>query len=239
MRPAIPRRISGLISAVTTGRSGVPEAFVVLMSAPPSKSPRSDGLMGDASTRTTTSSGFGSGIGTSTSESSRRPSFFTVERSCSPVRAVVVISDLRVGLAGAERPAVAPGPAAQRDGDGRAKATTRKGLVSGWPSRGPSLTIGDNPPYERGWEAPTHGPEADRAHPDAATREQPRHAHLPGRHGGHAPLLQRARRADPRHAVRRDRGDARERVDDALGAVRRQRRSARPGTTAADGRRPG
>ena len=94
MRPAIPRRHSGLISAVTTGRSGVPEAFAVLMSAPPSNSPRSDGLMGDASTRTITSSGFGSGIGTSTSESSRRPSFFTVERSCSPVRAVVVISGL-------------------------------------------------------------------------------------------------------------------------------------------------
>ena len=37
--------------------------------------------MGEASTRTITSSGFGSGVGTSTSDSSRVPSFFTIERS--------------------------------------------------------------------------------------------------------------------------------------------------------------
>jgi hypothetical protein len=35
--------------------------------------------------RTITSSGFGSGVGTVTSESSRVPSLFTVERSWSPV----------------------------------------------------------------------------------------------------------------------------------------------------------
>ena len=37
--------------------------------------------MGEASMRTMTSSGFGSGVATPTSESSRVPSFFTVERS--------------------------------------------------------------------------------------------------------------------------------------------------------------
>ena len=67
--------------AVTTGCSAVPEAFAVLMSAPPNSSPWSEGLMGEASMRTITSSGFGSGVGTLTSESSRVPSFFTVERS--------------------------------------------------------------------------------------------------------------------------------------------------------------
>ena len=70
--------------AVTTGFVGVPDAFAVLMSAAPSSRPRSDGLIGDASTRTTTSSGFGSGVGVFTSVSSSVPSFFTVERSCSP-----------------------------------------------------------------------------------------------------------------------------------------------------------
>ena len=35
----------------------------MLMSAMPNKSPRSEGLIGEASTRTTTSSGFGSGVG--------------------------------------------------------------------------------------------------------------------------------------------------------------------------------
>ena len=67
--------------AVTTGLSAVPDALAVLMSAPPKRSPWSEGLMGEASMRTITSSGFGSGVGTLTSESSRMPSFFTVERS--------------------------------------------------------------------------------------------------------------------------------------------------------------
>ena len=56
---------AGVIVAVTTGLSAVPEALAVLMSAPPNRSPRSEGLMGDASTRTTTSSGFGSAWGRS------------------------------------------------------------------------------------------------------------------------------------------------------------------------------
>src|SRR5262245_22547349 len=45
--------------AVTTGLAGVPDAFAVVRSAPPNRSPWSDGLIGAASTRTTTSSGFG------------------------------------------------------------------------------------------------------------------------------------------------------------------------------------
>ena len=45
--------------AVTTGLSAVPEALAVLMSAPPKRSPWSEGLMGEASMRTITSSGFG------------------------------------------------------------------------------------------------------------------------------------------------------------------------------------
>src|SRR5438874_2361945 len=77
--------IAGGMLAVTTGLSGVPEIFAVARSAPPNISPRSEGLIGDASTRTTTSSDFGSGIGTLVSESSTMPSFVTVERNCSPI----------------------------------------------------------------------------------------------------------------------------------------------------------
>jgi len=66
--------------AVTTGWSTVPDALAVLTSAPANKSPWSDGLIGAASMRTMTSSGFGSGVGASTIETSTTPSFFTVER---------------------------------------------------------------------------------------------------------------------------------------------------------------
>ena len=51
--------------AVTTGRSAVPDWRAVLMSAAPNSSPRSDGLIGAASTRIRTSSGPGCGTGTS------------------------------------------------------------------------------------------------------------------------------------------------------------------------------
>jgi len=67
--------------AVTTGLSGVPDALAVLRSAPPNRSPWSEGLMGEASTRTTTSSALGSGVGTLASEISTMPSFFAVDRS--------------------------------------------------------------------------------------------------------------------------------------------------------------
>src|SRR5713101_448895 len=85
MRPIMDFIMGGGMLAVTIGLSRVPETFAVDMSAPPNISPKSEGLMGDASTRTTTSSGFGSGIGTLVSESSRMPSFLTVDRNWSPV----------------------------------------------------------------------------------------------------------------------------------------------------------
>src|SRR5438093_8579540 len=80
-RPAIAFITAGEMLAVTAGLSAVPDALAVLMSAPPKRSPWSEGLMGEASTRTTTSSGLGSGVGTLASDSSTTPSFFTVERS--------------------------------------------------------------------------------------------------------------------------------------------------------------
>src|SRR6266404_9322602 len=71
--------------AVTTGDSLVPEALAVDISAGPISSPRSDGLIGAPSTRTTTSSGPGSGVGMFASDSSSSPLFFSSERNCSPL----------------------------------------------------------------------------------------------------------------------------------------------------------
>jgi hypothetical protein len=70
---------------VTTEPSPLPEAFACSISAGPNNKPRSDGLIGVASTRTTTSSSFGSGTGTFASETSSVPSLVIFERSCSPV----------------------------------------------------------------------------------------------------------------------------------------------------------
>src|SRR5215475_11268024 len=61
-----------------------PEALAVLMSAGPSSKPRSDGLIGVASTLTNTWSGPGSGISTSANDSSSSPLFLIRERSCNP-----------------------------------------------------------------------------------------------------------------------------------------------------------
>ena len=72
---------AGGMLAVTMGWSAVPDAFAVVMSAPAKSKPWSEGLMGEASTRTITSSGFGSGVGTLTRDSSRMPSFLAIERS--------------------------------------------------------------------------------------------------------------------------------------------------------------
>src|ERR1700757_839142 len=68
-----------------TGIALLPEALAVERSAGPVSRPRSDGLIGLASTRTTTSSSVGSGVGISTSEISSSPLFLIKERSCSPV----------------------------------------------------------------------------------------------------------------------------------------------------------
>src|SRR6202035_4915883 len=72
------------------------DAFAVVMSAAPTRSPRSDGLIGEASTRTTTSSGPGSGVGTLTSDISSSPLFLISERSCSPVVVSALIGNLPV-----------------------------------------------------------------------------------------------------------------------------------------------
>ena len=53
-RPARPRRTAGATMAVTTVSSPSPANVAVVMSAPPNSSPRSDGLSGAASTRTST-----------------------------------------------------------------------------------------------------------------------------------------------------------------------------------------
>ncbi len=84
-RPAIAFIAASGIFAVVTGASLVPEALAVVMSAAPIRSPRSDGLIGDASTRTTTSSGPGWGVDTLARDISSSPLFLISERSCSPV----------------------------------------------------------------------------------------------------------------------------------------------------------
>ena len=70
--------------AVILMAAPLPDALAVLMSAGPSSRPRSDGLIGVASTLTKTWSGPGSGIGTSASDSSSSPLFLIRERSCNP-----------------------------------------------------------------------------------------------------------------------------------------------------------
>ena len=84
-RPAMARIAASGTFAVITGASLVPEALAVVISAAPTRRPRSEGLIGEASTRTTTSSADGSGIGTFTSDISSSPFFLISERSCSPV----------------------------------------------------------------------------------------------------------------------------------------------------------
>ncbi len=86
-RPAMAFMSPSGTLAVTTGRSAVPDCRAVLMSAAPNSSPRSEGLIGAASTRISTSSGPGSGTGTLTSESSSSPLLFMSERSCSATSA--------------------------------------------------------------------------------------------------------------------------------------------------------
>src|ERR1700681_3236728 len=61
-RPAIAFIIASGTVAVTTVLSPLPDTLAVDISAAPVSKPRSDGLIGEASTRTTTSSAAGSGI---------------------------------------------------------------------------------------------------------------------------------------------------------------------------------
>ena len=80
-RPAIAFIAASGTVAVITGASLVPDALAVAMSAAPTSRPRSDGLIGVASTRTMTTSSAGSGVGTLASEISSSPLFLISERS--------------------------------------------------------------------------------------------------------------------------------------------------------------
>src|SRR5581483_1338614 len=80
------------IFAVITGASLLPVAFAVVMSAAPKRRPRSEGLIGVASTRTTTSSAAGSGVVTFWREISSSPLFLISERSCRPDLPSVLIT---------------------------------------------------------------------------------------------------------------------------------------------------
>ena len=88
-RPAMPFMAASGTRAVITGRSAVPDKRAVLMSAAPNSSPRSDGLMGDASMRTSTSSGPGRGTGTLASDTSSSPLRWMSERSWRAVRSLL------------------------------------------------------------------------------------------------------------------------------------------------------
>src|SRR3984957_19709896 len=90
---ASPPRAACAIEAVTTGRSGVPATVAVVRSAPAVRRPKSDGLIGEASMRTSTSLAPGVGTGTSCSESSSVPSDVTNERnsSASPGKSAVMV----------------------------------------------------------------------------------------------------------------------------------------------------
>ena len=91
IRAAIARIAGAGTFAVITGRSLVPDWTAVLISAPPTSRPRSDGLIGVASTRMITSSGPGSGTATSASEISSSPEAFRWLRSWSAVLGTVLV----------------------------------------------------------------------------------------------------------------------------------------------------
>src|SRR5271156_2599086 len=92
------RSVSFVSDAVITGRSGVPATCAVVMSAPARRSPKSDGLMGEASTRTNTWLAEGTGVGTSCSDSSSMPCDVTNERSSSALSGKsAVIGSFAVG----------------------------------------------------------------------------------------------------------------------------------------------
>ncbi len=101
-RPAIAFNARSGTRAVATVRSPLPLDLRVSMSAAPNSRPMSDGLIGAASTRTTTSSGAGAGVSTLTSDSSSSPSGLISERSCKPLRVVLLL--MAVSFAGPIQP---------------------------------------------------------------------------------------------------------------------------------------
>src|SRR3984957_2630103 len=82
--------------AATSGSSLVPRWLALVMSAPANRSPRSEGLMGAASIRMSTSLAAGTGMGTWVRDTSRSPLLLTSDRSCKPVRASDGVMVLRV-----------------------------------------------------------------------------------------------------------------------------------------------
>ena len=87
---SIARIAAGGSGAMITGRSGVPVATAAVTSAPASSRPRSDGLIGAASTRISTSVGPGTGTSTVSRNNSTFWSSVTSERSCSADAGVVI-----------------------------------------------------------------------------------------------------------------------------------------------------
>ena len=86
LRAARPRIVCGGIVAVTTGFSAVPDSVAVSRSAVDNSNPRSDGLIGAASIRTSTSFASGSGTSTEAMDSSNFPSGVISDRICRIVR---------------------------------------------------------------------------------------------------------------------------------------------------------
>ncbi|MDT5081017.1 MAG: hypothetical protein QOJ80_5654 [Mycobacterium sp.] len=86
--------------AVTTGRSGGPATVAVVMSAEATSRPRSEGLIGEASTRTKTSLVAGVGTATSRRESSSVPSDVTNERSSRAVSGKSAVTGSLIPMVG-------------------------------------------------------------------------------------------------------------------------------------------
>ena len=87
-RPAIARITLGVIGAVTVEDCPEPSNDAAAMSAPPNSSPRSDGLIGAASTRTSTSFSAGAGTSTVCSDRCSMPSASTRERNWAAVAGI-------------------------------------------------------------------------------------------------------------------------------------------------------
>ena len=96
-RPAMAFISAGGTWARTTGRSAAPVTRAVDMSAAPNSSPMSDGLIGVASTRISTSSAAGCGTGTSCSDISSTPSALIRVRSWGAVAGRVMVVSRGVG----------------------------------------------------------------------------------------------------------------------------------------------
>jgi hypothetical protein len=80
------------ISMLTTASTPDPLIVIVETSAGPSNNPRSEGLMGVASTLISTSPSLGCGIGTDTSDSSNLPALVIFVRNCSDFSSLKILS---------------------------------------------------------------------------------------------------------------------------------------------------